>query len=58
MLPAIQLDNESSFRATEINHEAIDRHLPFELQTVQTSIAQLEPKHTLSVCLVATKAFG
>jgi hypothetical protein len=58
VLTAIQFDNEPRFRTAEINDEAIDRHLPSKLQTTQSPISQPKPKHTLSIRLLATKAFG
>jgi hypothetical protein len=43
MLTTIELDDETCVWTAEIGDVSIDRHLPLELPSIQTSIAQTEP---------------
>jgi hypothetical protein len=56
MLPAIDFDNEMRVRAKEIYHVTVDRHLPLELQAIESSVAQTEPEDSLRICLIGAKA--
>jgi hypothetical protein len=43
MLPAIEFDDQTRIRTAEIGNVTINRHLPLELPSTQSSIAQTEP---------------
>ncbi|GAB1717979.1 MAG: hypothetical protein NTAFB05_30210 [Nitrobacter sp.] len=51
VLAAIQFDDELTAGAAEIDHESVDRHLPLELPSAESSIAKPEPERTLGIRL-------
>jgi hypothetical protein len=53
MLSSIQFDDQSRRFAAEIDDVIADRHLPAELQSMQTSVAKPKPQRTFSVGLIA-----
>ena len=49
VLSTIYLDDNTLLRANEIDDEPSDRHLPLELQPVESPIAKLKPQLLLGI---------
>jgi hypothetical protein len=52
VLPAVQLNDQPSGLAAEIDDITIDRHLPAKFQSAQTTIPQLKPQRALGAGLI------
>jgi hypothetical protein len=52
VLPAIEFDDQSMFPAKEINNVRTDRNLPYELMSVQSTIAKFTPKPVLGLGVI------
>src|SRR6266511_4895762 len=55
MLATIWLHDQLGVGAKEIDDETIDWHLPLELPSCQTAIAQSQPQQTLGMRLIAAQ---
>ena len=58
MLSAIKLDDETRLGTTKIRDVTINGNLSLEFQAAQSPIAQVKPKHTLGIRLIAAKSLG
>ena len=52
VLPAIDFDDESSLGTQEVHDVGADWHLPFELESEKSAIAQARPESTFCIGLV------
>jgi len=53
VLPAIELDHQLGFRATEVRDEGADRMLASEPCASESAITKLEPYGSLGICIIA-----
>jgi hypothetical protein len=51
----VQFDNQLCLSTAKIDDVFVDRHLPLELQPVQTTIAHAEPQDALGVRLISAQ---
>jgi hypothetical protein len=56
VLPTIKLDYELGIRTTEVDNETVQRHLPPKFPSVQSPIAEPEPKDAFGIRLVSSQA--
>ena len=50
VLPAIELDDQHAFHASEVGEVRADRMLTPKLVAVETAVPQLRPEQALGVC--------
>ncbi len=58
MLAAVELNDQSTFKATEVDNIRADRKLTPELLTAESPIPQAMPEATFSVCEVSPQLAG
>jgi hypothetical protein len=53
VLTAIELNDQMSVGAKEIDNKAIDGELPSKFPSAKTAVAQAQPQHALCIRLIA-----